>query len=130
MIREGHIVDFTHQGCTRWVVVKIYDCRATIIPMTGKNPNDPSEVFEESHPSATGISPNSECKTYGYVKGQIRKREQKKIVIQPILVVEKLKKSQIMLEALPSIPEDPSPMDQVMASVLTSTRGLFSSKDR
>lgn len=136
-MREGLIIDFPFHGCNKWVVVNVNDCRATVIPLTGKDPNDPSEIFEEAHPSATGISPNSDCKTYGYVKGQIKKREYRRIISRPIAtpvvekhvpVVVRTKRSQILAEALPHIPEDPCPIDPVVASVLNATRGLFSSK--
>lgn len=130
-MREGLIIEFSYHGCQTWVVVSVNDCRATIIPMTGKNPNDPAEVFEEAHPGATGISPNSECKTRGYIKGQIRKREQRMVQsaaqsVQPRPVAHSKK---VLLDALPSIPEDPLPDDPIIMAILTSTRELFSSAD-
>jgi hypothetical protein len=138
MMVEGLIVDFSHQGHNKWVVVNVNDCRATVIPLMGKNPNDPSEVFEEAHPAATGISPNSDCKSHGFVKGQIRKREYRNIVTLPRAnhtnhterpeKPKPVEKPKLLLGALPSIPEDPCPHDPVIDNVLTSTRGLFSSK--
>jgi hypothetical protein len=127
-MREGLIVEFLHQGCAKWVVVNVNDCRATIIPMTGKNPDDPSEVYEETHPGATGISPTSECRTFGYVKGQVRKREYRPAVPRSVVrvPVERPKVKQVLMEALPSIPEDPMQVDPVIAAVLTSTRDFLS----
>lgn len=110
-------------------MVNVNDCRATVIPLTGKNPDDPSEVFEEAHSAAIGISPTSECKSHGFVKGQIRKRVYRNNHTNHTERSEKPKpKPKTLLGALPSIPEDPCPHDPVIDNILTSTRGLFSSK--
>ncbi len=128
-MRAGLIIHFDHQGHKKWVVVNVNDCRACIVPLANRDPDNPNEVFDESESSATGISPNSECKVYGRVKGQIKtrvpviynryKRETVQAKSKPEPVPSKTK-----VAPLPSIPEDPE-VDTIQL-VLNATSRYFS----
>ena len=129
-MRSGLIIDFNHKGHKKWVVVNVNDCRAYIVPLANRDPEDPSEVFDESESKCTGISPNSGCEVYGRVKGQIKTRvpivytkvKQEPIPVRTSLVV---KRSPLKVMApLPPIPEDPE-MDSVQL-VINATSRYFS----
>ena len=129
-MRPGLIIDFNHKGHKKWVVVNVNDCRAYIVPLANRDPEDPSEVFDESESNCTGISPNSGCEVYGRAKGQIKTRvpivytkvKQEPIPVRTSLVV---KRSPLKVMApLPPIPEDPE-MDSVQL-VINATSRYFS----
>jgi hypothetical protein len=134
-MRSGLIIDFNHKGHKKWVVVNVNDCRAYIVPLANRDPEDPSEVFDESESHCTGISPNSGCEVYGRVKGQIKTRVSivyKKAVPEPLpartsfpvrtsLPVKRIPKFKA---PLPSIPEDPD-FDSIQL-VITATSRDFS----
>jgi hypothetical protein len=131
-MRVGHIIEFTYQGHKKWVVVSINDCRACIVPLANRNPENPAEVFDESDSGATGISPNSDCPILGRVVGQIKTRVP--IVygraISPVQTPTKplsksLQKHLIKSSALPPIPDDPEPIDPIKAVINATSRSLF-----
>ena len=130
-MRSGLIIEFNHKGHKKWVVVNVNDCRAYIVPLANRDPEDPSEVFDESESTCTGISPNSGCMVYGRVKGQIKTRVPivfTKVKPEPMPVrtsslVVKRRPSKVMAP-LPSIPEDPE-VDSVQL-VLNATSRYFS----
>ena len=132
-MRAGLIIHFDHQGHKKWVVVNVNDCRACIVPLANRDPENPNEVFDESESSATGISPNSDCKVYRRVKGQIKtrvsiiinrdKRETVQVKSKPEpLRLKTMTKGKVA--PLPPIPEDPE-VDPVQA-VLNATSRYFS----
>ena len=125
-MRIGNIIDFSYQGHKKWVVVSVNDCRACIVPLANRNPDDPSAVFEESDSGATGISPNSSCPILGRVKGQIKTRSPIVYtkVVSPVQTTKPLPsrklKPVIKPESLPPVPEDPCP-DPMMSAIITAT---------
>ena len=131
-MRSGLIIDFNHKGHKKWVVVNVNDCRAYIVPLANRDPEDPSEVFDESESTCTGISPNSGCEVYGRVKGQIKTRvpivfTKVKPEPMPVRTIASLvvkRSTSKVIAPLPSIPEDPE-VDSVQF-VLNATSRYFS----
>ena len=125
-MRIGHIIEFSFQGHKKWVVVSINDCRASIVPLSNRDPNDPKAVFEEFESGSTGISPNSSCPVIGTVAGQVKTRT-------PVLYTRfaapqekpRLTNKSFANVALPPVPEDPIP-DPLISAVITATcRSIF-----
>ena len=111
-------------------MVNVNDCRAYIVPLANRDPEDPSEVFDESESHCTGISPNSGCMIYGRVKGQINTRLPivfTQVKKEPMEVrtslVSKISHSKVMA-ALPPIPEDPE-VNSVQLVINATSRYLF-----
>lgn len=129
-MRSGFIIEFNYKGHKKWVVVNVNDCRAYIVPLANRDPEDPSEVFDESESHCTGISPNSGCMIYGRVKGQINTRLPivfTQVKKEPMEVrtslVSKISHSKVMA-ALPPIPEDPE-VNSVQLVINATSRYLF-----
>jgi hypothetical protein len=126
-MRIGQIIDFSFQSHRKWVVVSINDCRASIVPLSNRDPNDPNAVFEEFESGSTGISPNSSCRVLGVVAGQIKTR--KPIVYSKLTSPVTQEKPKVVRPIpkilLPSVPEDPQ-QDPLISAVVTATcRSLF-----
>lgn len=122
-MRVGHIISFDFQGHKKWVVVNINDCRACIVPLANRDPNNPEEVFNESDSGSTGISPNSGCPILGRVAGRIQTRASMSFKrTAPSPLVQKPVKPVL---PLPSIPDDPKSSDPMVEAVISATSRLF-----
>lgn len=120
MLKIGQLV--THSSSPH-VVVFINDCRAILLPLEGRDPNDPSLVINET--AGINISPNSELPHLGWFAGQIhaRKNVARKQMAMPVqdygpAPVPPKRKPKSKVTFMPPVPEEPT---EDLAAIFSAT---------